>query len=134
MPEMGTSGLMSGGGKRGGATASVPAPILDSTLRPTSTSACPCSDRADPVARRAGPGGPAQTWRSAPQLLAAFPILGKLSGIGRPTTMASSFSCNTVVLRGGRGYGHRRAQCKLDLRSRRHPLLAQEAALHQKWR
>src|ERR1039457_7265790 len=32
-------------------------------LRPTSTSAC-----AGP-ARRAGPGGPAQTWRSAPPLL-----------------------------------------------------------------
>src|ERR1022692_1650507 len=31
MPEMGTSGLMSGDGKRGGASASVPAPILDST-------------------------------------------------------------------------------------------------------
>ena len=31
MPEMGTSGLMSGDGKRGGASASVLAPILDST-------------------------------------------------------------------------------------------------------
>ena len=31
MPEMGTSGLMSGDGKRGGARASVPAPVLDST-------------------------------------------------------------------------------------------------------
>ena len=31
MLEMGTSGLMSGDGNRGGASASVPAPILDST-------------------------------------------------------------------------------------------------------
>ena len=31
MPEMGTSGLMSGDGKRGGRSASVLAPILDST-------------------------------------------------------------------------------------------------------
>ena len=31
MPEIGTSGLMSGDGKRGGAQTSVPAPILDST-------------------------------------------------------------------------------------------------------
>ena len=31
MPEMGTSGLMSGDGKRGGAVAPVLAPILDST-------------------------------------------------------------------------------------------------------
>ena len=31
MPEMGTSGLMSGDGKRGGAQSSVPASILDST-------------------------------------------------------------------------------------------------------
>ena len=31
MPEIGTSGLMSGDGKRGGTFASVPAPILDST-------------------------------------------------------------------------------------------------------
>jgi len=36
---MGTSGLMSGDGKRGGATVSVPAPILDSTLRRVSTPA-----------------------------------------------------------------------------------------------
>jgi hypothetical protein len=38
MPEMGTSGLMSGDGKRGGAVAPVLAPILDSTgiLRRTS--------------------------------------------------------------------------------------------------
>jgi hypothetical protein len=33
MLEMGTSGLMSGAGKRGGASASVPAPGLDSTFR-----------------------------------------------------------------------------------------------------
>jgi len=32
MPEMGTSGLMSGDGKRGGRSASVLAPILDSTM------------------------------------------------------------------------------------------------------
>ena len=31
MPETGTSGLMSGDGKRGGAPASVLAPVLDST-------------------------------------------------------------------------------------------------------
>jgi len=31
MPEIGTSGLMSGDGKRGGASASVLAPVLDST-------------------------------------------------------------------------------------------------------
>jgi len=31
MPEIGTSGLMSGDGKRDGATASAPAPIVDST-------------------------------------------------------------------------------------------------------
>ena len=31
MPEMGTSGLMSGDGKRGAALAGAPAPILDST-------------------------------------------------------------------------------------------------------
>jgi hypothetical protein len=31
MPEIGTSGLLSGVGKRGGAGASVPAPNLDST-------------------------------------------------------------------------------------------------------
>ena len=31
MPEIGTSGLMSGGGKRSGASASVLAPVLDST-------------------------------------------------------------------------------------------------------
>jgi hypothetical protein len=34
MPELGTSGLMSGDGKRGGASASVLAPILDSTPLP----------------------------------------------------------------------------------------------------
>src|ERR1022692_3454559 len=34
-------------------------------LRPTSTSASSCADMAGSVARRAGPGGPAQTWRSA---------------------------------------------------------------------
>jgi hypothetical protein len=34
MPEMGTSGLMSGDGKRGGAIAPVLAPILDSTDAP----------------------------------------------------------------------------------------------------
>src|ERR1022692_3122326 len=66
---MGTSGLMSGGGKRGGATASVPAPNLDSTLRPTSTSASSCADMADSVARRAGPGGPAQDWSPAPRFI-----------------------------------------------------------------
>ena len=31
MPEIGTSGLMSGDGRRGGASASVLAPVLDST-------------------------------------------------------------------------------------------------------
>ena len=31
MPEMGTSGLMSGDGKRGGVSASAPALVLDST-------------------------------------------------------------------------------------------------------
>jgi len=34
MPEIGTSGLMSGGGKRSGASASVLAPVLDSTTHP----------------------------------------------------------------------------------------------------
>jgi len=33
MPEIGTSGLMSGDGKRGGAKTSMPALILDSTCR-----------------------------------------------------------------------------------------------------
>src|ERR1039458_9449446 len=69
MPEMGTSGLMSGGGKRGGATASVPAPILDSTLRPTSTPASSRSDMADFVALIVGPGGPAQDWSPAPRFI-----------------------------------------------------------------
>jgi hypothetical protein len=39
MPEMGTSGLMSGDGKRGGAVAPVLAPILDSTGIPRRTPA-----------------------------------------------------------------------------------------------
>ena len=39
MPEMGTSGLMSGDGKRDGAVAPVLAPILDSTGIPRRTSA-----------------------------------------------------------------------------------------------
>src|SRR5471030_1985630 len=38
MPEIGTSGLMSGVGKQGGASASVPAPSLDSTCRTASRS------------------------------------------------------------------------------------------------
>ena len=37
MLEMGTSGLMSGAGKRGDASASVLAPGLDSTTPPTTT-------------------------------------------------------------------------------------------------
>jgi hypothetical protein len=37
---------------------------------------------ADSVARRAGPEGPAQTWRSAPQLLQAFPIFEKRVALG----------------------------------------------------
>src|ERR1022692_3950717 len=37
-------------------------------LRPASTSASSPADMAGAVARGAGPGGPAQTWRSAPQL------------------------------------------------------------------
>src|ERR1019366_2529375 len=45
-------------------------------LPPTSTSACSCLDM---VARRAGPGGPAQTWRSAPQILAIHTALLCLS-------------------------------------------------------
>src|ERR1019366_440014 len=50
---------------------------------PTSTPASSCSDMADSVARRAGPGGPAQTWRSAPQLPQLFPILEKRVALGR---------------------------------------------------
>ena len=46
-------------------------------LRPTSKSASSRADMAGSVARRAGPGGPAQTWRSAPQLPQLFPILEK---------------------------------------------------------
>src|ERR1017187_5728788 len=50
-------------------------------LRPTSTSASSCADMAGSVARRAGPGGPAQTWRAAPQLPQSIPGIGKTSGI-----------------------------------------------------
>ena len=42
MPEMGTSGLMSGDGKRGGAQASVLASILDSTTTPSFKKAGMC--------------------------------------------------------------------------------------------
>src|ERR1022692_3889095 len=41
-------------------------------LRPTSTSARARYDITDSAARRAGPGGPAQTWRSAPRLDSRF--------------------------------------------------------------
>jgi hypothetical protein len=41
MPEMGTSGLMSGDGKRGGAQASALASILDSTTTPRKTARGP---------------------------------------------------------------------------------------------
>jgi hypothetical protein len=47
MPEMGTSGLMSGDGKRGGAIAPVLAPILDSTDAP-----CPARAEASSETRR----------------------------------------------------------------------------------
>ena len=50
--------------------------------RPTSTSACSCSDMADFVARRAGPGGPAQTWRSAPRILQHYRYWENYAALG----------------------------------------------------
>src|ERR1035441_3102345 len=40
----------------------------------------PCADMADPFGQRAGPGGPAQTWRSAQRLVrAVFRLIGAAS-------------------------------------------------------
>src|ERR1039458_9159473 len=50
--------------------------------RPTPSSACRTLQDADPVVPDAGRGRPAQTRGAAPQTSAAFPVVGKISGIG----------------------------------------------------
>src|ERR1022692_3329002 len=79
-------------------------------LRPTSTSACSCPDMADSVTRRAGPGGPAQTWRSAPQTR-QHPDIGKTkrhyARVRAPGTLIQYWEAQAIRTALERGAPHR---------------------------